>query len=344
MKMTRPILLVGSIPCQDSAEVFRLLAGELGALAARYPDGETGNRIHWIRWQRHVFDDNPDMHLVEAKNHPGYQAEPQLRPFYAVNQGADPGRFAFKKLGYASEAIKSYGTFAKLKEDGEIAQNVRFQVSLPTVVSLLTSFVVREDRAKVEPALEAAMKAEVQDMASVIPASELAIQWDVASEIIGHDGGRELHFDDTLSNSVDRIVRHVGFVPEGVEAGIHLCYGDPGHKHVIEPKNAGTCVAFANAICLKARRKVDWIHIPIPRGWDESNYFEPLSDLRIPAGTEVFLGLVHYTDGIDGTSRRLNHASKHLTNFGLATECGFGRRDPTTVHRLLEIHRLAASA
>ncbi len=340
---TRPILLVGSIPCQDSEEVFRLLAAELGTSAARYPDGETGNRIHWIRWQRHVFDDNPDMHLVEAKNHPGYQGKPQLRPFYAVHGEADLARFAFKKLGYASEAIKSYGTFAKLKNGGEIAKNVRFQVSLPTVVSLLTSFVVREDRAKVEPALEAAMKAEVDDMASAIPALELAIQWDVASEIIGHDGGRELHFDDTLSNCVDRIVRHVGFVPEGVEAGIHLCYGDPGHKHVIEPKDARTCVAFANAICLKAGRKVDWIHIPIPRGWDASNYYEPLSDLKILKGTEVFLGLVHHTDGIDGTNRRLNLARKHLPNFGLATECGFGRRDPATVHGLLEIHRLAAS-
>ena len=340
----RPILLVGSIPCQNSTEVFRLLAAELGASAARYPDGETGNRIHWIRWQRHVFDGNPDMRLVEAENHPGYQAKPQLRPFYAVNEGTDLKRFTFKRLGYASEAIRSYGTFAKLKKNGEIAKNVRFQVSLPTAVSLLTSFVVRADRAKVEPALEAAIKAEVEDMASAIPASELAVQWDVASEIIGHDGGRQLHFDDTLHNSVDRIVRHVGFVPVGVEAGIHLCYGDPGHKHVVEPKDAGTCVAFANLICLKAGRKVDWIHIPIPRGWDESNYYEPLSDLKVPAGTEVFLGLVHYTDGIDGTNRRLNLANQHLTKFGLATECGFGRRDPTTVHRLLEIHRLAASS
>jgi hypothetical protein len=133
-------------------------------------------------------------------------------------------------------------------------------------------------------------------------------------------------------------------VPNPVEVGIHLCYGDPGHKHVIEPKDAGTCVAFANSILQKAGRRVDWIHIPIPRGWRVSDYYKPLSTLRVPAETEVYLGLVHYTDGVDGTNRRLELAEEQISNFGLATECGFGRRDPETVHRLLEIHRLVARA
>jgi hypothetical protein len=26
-------------------------------------------------------------------------------------------------------------------------------------------------------------------------------------------------------------------VPAEVELGLHLCYGDPGHKHVVEPKD-----------------------------------------------------------------------------------------------------------
>ncbi len=340
----RPVLLVGSIPCRDSEEVFRLLSTELGALAARYPDGETGNRIHWIRWQRHVFDDNPDMRLVEAKNHPGYQDNPQLRPYYALKAGADLGGFAFKELGYAAEAIKSYGVFSKLKNDGKIPSSVKFQVSLPTAVSLLTSFVINEDRGRVELALEAAMKAEVERMIAAIPAHDLAIQWDVASEVIGHDGGRELHFSDTLTGSVERIVRHVEFVPDGVEAGIHLCYGDPGHKHVVEPTDTGTCVAFTNAICAKSPRPIDWVHIPIPRGWDQAAYYKPLADLRAGAETEVYLGLVHFTDGLDGTKRRLALAGEHLAGFGIATECGFGRRDPTTIRQLLEIHRQIASA
>jgi len=51
---------------------------------------------------------------------------------------------------------------------------------------------------------------------------------------------------------------------------------------------------------------------------------------------------VHLSDGIDGTRRRMAAASQARATFGIATECGFGRRPPETVRRLLEIHAEAA--
>ena len=96
---TRPILLVGSIPCETSAEVFRLLAQELGELAPRYPDGETGKRIMWVRWQRHVFDDNPDLRLSETRKISGYQ-DKLVRPFYSLKDGADISRIALDGKGF----------------------------------------------------------------------------------------------------------------------------------------------------------------------------------------------------------------------------------------------------
>ena len=56
----------------------------------------------------------------------------------------------------------------------------------------------------------------------------------------------------------------------------------------------------------------------------------------------VFLGLVHHTDGTPGTLRRLQMARKHASRFGIATECGFGRRPPETMPALLRIHREVA--
>ena len=204
-----------------------------------------------------------------------------------------------------------------------IPAGVKFQVSLPTVVSLLAVFVDKGDCAKVEPALEAAMKREIDTMAAAIPASDLAIQWDAASEIIGHDGGADLYYSDVLSNSVDRLVRLVSFIPASVEVGIHLCYGDPGHKHVIEPKDAGTCVAFANAICQLANATVDGSTFRSPADGTGSNTTEPLADLKTPVETEIYLGLVHYTDGLEGTKHRLGLAQQQRADFGLATECGY---------------------
>ena len=54
--------------------------------------------------------------------------------------------------------------------------------------------------------------------------------------------------------------------------------------------------------------------------------------------TELSLGLVHFTDGAAGTRKRLATAERHAKAFSIATECGFGRRDPKTIPELLRIH------
>jgi hypothetical protein len=76
----------------------------------------------------------------------------------------------------------------------------------------------------------------------------------------------------------------------------------------------------------------------VPRNRDDDAYFAPLQRLALRPETELCLGLVHLTDGVEGTKRRLATAKKHAGNFSIATECGFGRRDPRTIPELLRIH------
>jgi hypothetical protein len=149
-----------------------------------------------------------------------------------------------------------------------------------------------------------------------------------------------------LTASTARIARLLGFVPMDIEAGIHLCYGDPGHKHIIEPADLGTCVAYANGITATAPRPVNFIHMPVPRDRSDAAYFAPLAGLSLPVETDLYLGIVHFTDGADGTAARLAAAlaslAGHVGSFGIATECGFGRRDPATIPPLLGIHAAVA--
>ena len=63
---SRDIHLVGSIPLADAAEVFSMVAGKLGGYCKRLPDGETGDRLTWIRWQDHVFRDHPQLDAIES--------------------------------------------------------------------------------------------------------------------------------------------------------------------------------------------------------------------------------------------------------------------------------------
>jgi hypothetical protein len=97
-------------------------------------------------------------------------------------------------------------------------------------------------------------------------------------------------------------------------------------------------VKIANSISSGIERNLDWIHMPVPRDRSDDAYFEPLTGLNLQSETELYLGLVHFTDGVQGAQRRIDTAQKHTPEFGVATECGFGRRPPETVVPLMEIH------
>jgi hypothetical protein len=338
------VLLVGSVPLDSAEAVFRMLAERIGTAAKRYPDGETGERRNWIRWQRHVFDSAEAMELIDPHRQLRGYADGLTRPFYRVRDGISSDQIYFRRLGFADVAVESYGAFKRLTTEGVIPVGTRFQVSMPTVLALLTGFIVKDDRAKVEPALEDAMRREIATMVAAIPPKELAVQWDVVMEIVGYDGGYDLHYTDILRESIDSICRQVDFVPRDAEVGIHLCYGDPGHKHVLEPKSTRASVIFCNEICRNATRPLDWVHLPVPRDRSDAEYFAALADLTISKETEIYLGLVHATDGVAGTLTRIRAAEPFLSRFGLATECGFGRRTPGSIPDLLDIHRVAGSA
>ncbi|NKY43746.1 hypothetical protein [Nocardia cerradoensis] len=54
--------------------------------------------------------------------------------------------------------------------------------------------------------------------------------------------------------------------------------------------------------------------------------------------------VVHATDGRDGALRRIAAAREIVDGFGIATECGFGRRPAEHIPDLLDLHaELAAT-
>lgn len=339
---SRPgIHLVGSVGLANEEDVFRSLAGTIGSQAARYPDGETGKRHYWIRWQQRVFAEHPQ--LESAGDAGAYRDGTPLR-YYRMRTGTRPQDIAFGALGYAAAALNSYRTFARLKKEAVIPATVRFMVALPTPTAVITSFMLPAERQALEPAYEQALLQELHQIVQGIAADQLAIQWDVCHEILAADGAFPLHYGDVLEGTLVRLARLSGHVPAGVQLGFHLCYGDPGHKHIKEPVDTGTAVAFANGIAARVGRRIEWLHLPVPRERSDEAYFTALKNLRLKPETELVLGLVHYTDGIEGTLRRARTAKKFAADFGIATECGFGRRDAKTIPDLLRIHAEVAGA
>ncbi len=336
----RPVHLVGSVPLANEEEVFRTASTILGDHLRRIPDGETGVRTNWIGWQTAVFARNPSLEAVpDTGKEYGQLVQYRLRP------GAAEGDIVFDNLGYADAAIASYQTFARLKKEGTIPTATRFLVCLPTPLAPVTAFIERASQPAIEPAYEARMLAEVDRISAAIPHNQLAIQWDTAVEFAILEGvGWESRLDDVRGGIIDRLVRIGERVPSDVEMGYHLCYGDAGHQHFVQPKDAAHLVAVANDVSARLQRPINWIHMPVPRERDDEPFFAPLGNLTLHPETELYLGLVHYTDGVAGARKRIAAAQRFVPTFGVATECGFGRRPPETVAPLMAIHRDVADA
>jgi len=145
-------------------------------------------------------------------------------------------------------------------------------------------------------------------------------------------------FADLPSEVMQRMRRLMASVPRNVELGFHLCYGDWDAKHFIERLDATKLVEVANALTAAAPRPITYIHMPVPINRADDAYYEPLNNLRLAPGTELYLGLVH-SDGIEATKKRIATASKYAADFGIATECGIARcRTPEIVHSLLDVY------
>jgi hypothetical protein len=140
-----------------------------------------------------------------------------------------------------------------------------------------------------------------------------------------------------------RMQRLAAAVPHDVELGFHLCYGDLDGKHFVEPRDAGKMVELAN-VAGRHRHASDLLRAYA--GADRAHgrrFFQPFRNLRLSPGTDLYLGVVHAADGVEGAEKRLAAAGKHVRVSGIATECGMARaKTPDVVIRLLEIHAKAS--
>jgi hypothetical protein len=343
--MARNVHLVGSVPMANAAVVFETVSAALGPRIKRLPDGETGARSDWITWLEPAFADNPA--LVKSGEFFRVHSSGTGRERYTLKPGFAATDVRFDDLFYADIAKQSYAGFKRLKDAGKIAADTKFQVDLVPAHSVIWLFLVDALHAPVDPLYNDALKREIDKICAAIPHEELAIQFDVASAVFARlerneassYGRSKAETQATFSNIVADLGNRV---PAGVDLLYHLCYGDSNHRHVVEPTDMGDMVEFTNRVMQRISRPVHLVHMPVPRDRGDEAYFAPLKNLRLRPEAELCLGLVHYTDGLDGARRRLATARKFSEKFAVGTECGFGRRKPETIPELLRLHLAVA--
>jgi hypothetical protein len=339
------VYLVGSVPMSNAGEVFTRVAASLGPRLKRIPDGETGKRLDWITWLEPVFANSPALEPSDETFRVHSTATARRR--YRLKPGRSLTDLRIDNLFYADIAAESYAVFRRLREAGTIGPGTRFQVDLVPAHSVLWVFVTDALQSDVDPIYNAALGREIDKIAATIPHRDLAIQFDVASAVFArlqrNEGGAYGKTkDEMLTRFADILAALANRVPEQVDLLFHFCYGDSNHRHVVEPVDMADMVDMAGRLDARVTRPINLVHMPVPRNRDDDAYFRPLRRLRLRPETELALGLVHHTDGIEGTTRRMATARKYVRHFAIGTECGFGRRDPATIPELLRVHAQAA--
>lgn len=343
------LLLVGSMPLNSAEQVLLKASAKLGDHLDCIPDGEVLDRRYWIlRMAFQVFNGHPALETTHRPAAP--EGEEKLIPngladMWEFRLRPGIGRISFDmpgwRLGYAKDAQNSYAIFASLKRDGKIRADARFQVSIPAVNSVVNPRIFgtdQEDLAIVRAGFQEALVAEIETICSVIPASELAIQFDCSFEITDIYGAVGLPIEGSIERNVAQFEALTAAVAPGAQLGFHLCFGTFGGWPRFAPDSLDRAVELTNEIVRRSPRPIDWIHIP---ALDTANpaFYAPLADLDV-GDTRIYLGLIH---SMDSFAERFAVARRFLPDFGIAGYCGFGRLDPSQIDTCLDEHLHAAS-
>lgn len=339
-RITSDMLLVGSLPVDTTEAAFRYGAELYGDLTFALPDGETGPRAPWVPYDRDTLVRcHPDVVTVaESRRQAGERVHAHNTPLLRLRD--DVTEMRFESWPRIDDAIESYGVFCDLRHQGVIPPGLRFQVCLPFPASVVgASFKVAfgHDYAIAGPAFEDLVVREVARLLEHVPAEDLAVQWDVCTEVLDLEGVVAWTEGDPWDRFTGPIRRLAPMVPGDVLMGYHLCYGTAGEWPMFEARDLELVVRMANYATEHSGRSVDWFHLAGPRYFrsEDERFYWPLSGLRVD-GARVFLGIVLPIDGVAGLERRRMTACRYLHDFGLAMYCGFGRtpgQDPLQTMR-----------
>ena len=352
------VVLVGSLPFSKAEDTFRAAGRSLNGYVGWIPDGEFGERKHWTPMlPEFVYSKQPDLEETLAppgrtvQAPPAFDGPPPTDLDGYWNFRIKPGhRLRFDDLLYGNFAVDSYAVFRRLREDGVVASDVRFQVSLPSPHSAIDPCFEDADQwPEAYAAYLDGIKREIAKLLEVAPASDLVFQWDCANEIVDLGMGEgnamkwypKLSVEEKFARHVDQLGPLGDAIPDGALLGFHWCYGTWGGWPAVAMDDLDVCVRFSNEAVRRVSRHVDYVHMPVLQEPVEA-FFAPLRNLEI-GDTRVFLGIVHHTDGIDDYRRRRDLARHYLPEFGIAGVCGYGRADPDEVRGILDLHAVDAA-
>lgn len=337
----------GSVRLPDTETVMREIAGRIPAAAlTQITDGETGDRKDWVFFQSRLLEATGQfVSAVGAPDGPGddYGA---TRRVHLVD-GLDAADVVWPDLRYAAAYVDSFAVFERLRAEGVIPAEVRMQLQYPTPRAGL-SFVDPTALDALLPGYWNALFADLAGAMRALPHEQIAVQFDVAVEI----GmlARQVVMGSALDLSavVPSLVDCIAQVPADVPVGLHLCYGDLGHRHFLDPTSMEVQVGLLDALIAASPRPIDSVSLTVPQGRADPAFFAPLADLAAPASVALSFGIVPYhpaQQAVGETAIQIRLIDENLARsaagprpWAISTECGMGRVAEADTRGLLDVH------
>jgi hypothetical protein len=163
--------ITGSINVPTVDDAFRLVGSRLQPAVTRVSDGEPGNRANWVLTQADHFLKNPTLDVVDGRA--------RVRAGTAVS---------FGPVDYHTVAADSYQRFLAARQDGVLAEESRFLVSIATPFNAVNSFAKFDSQIEIAYAYERWLRESVDALQDAIPPNDLAIQWDLPTELATIEG------------------------------------------------------------------------------------------------------------------------------------------------------------
>jgi hypothetical protein len=327
----RRALLVGTLPGETSEEAMRTAMDRLGPHLRQLPDGETGNRRVWVVGLIMSFEGHPDLEIAKEGDWSDYkhQRNYRIRKGHKLTGGN-------LDLEYLKWYEINRPVFDKVTLEAKLP-DISFQVGIPGDLDM-TMFTMGPTRmmGNRKPFAEAT----VRDINRIHAAADgdVLFQLELPAEtvFVAKAGPLGAFVANKLAAGLHRLV---AASPEGARFGIHLCLGDLGHKALSGLRSAIPLVKLANAISAQwpTGRALEYVHAPLAAGDEppplEPKFYQPLSGLRLPAGTRFVAGFLHEDRSLSEQRDLLAVIEKAVgSEVDVAASCGLGRRSPEAAY------------
>lgn len=325
---TRFLHLVGSLPADDADMAMREALTRFGPHLRSVPDGETGERRHWIIHIIESFRSHPDLQVSTEGDWSDYDRLVRFR----VRKGHTlPGESLH--LGHVANVEKSQPIFQRLRLEFGRPDHV-FQVGLPGDLDMALFTLGPLGAFRHRRAFTEATVREIGEI-SALTANEVLFQLEVPAELIfvaSTPAPARRAMAGLLASGIARLADRS---PAGTRFGVHLCLGDLNHKAMVRLRDARPLVLLANAMARRwpAGRSLEYVHAPFAAGERpaclDPAFYRPLRKLALPDTTRFVAGLLHESQGLDEQRQVLAIVEDQVGRaVDLGAACGLGRRTP----------------